>query len=502
MFPLERTGEVSICLPYATSNEIIKTRKGGREYLQSETRFMQLLGKGRVDSLRDDCHIIGYTPMLKGELESMIESSEVDIKKLKADDVVKAIKRQCPNKNSVYLCEESFDYLKTDVGLPISNDLLDPIAVEHLERMTKHIMEETDSLMTSLDQLNRLLQKQDPPIQKVIDAGVLLPKLVGFLQKEGGYELQLLILAVYTLRIISRGKSEHVEEIVQLGAIPPLVHLLGSSHSDLSLSAACALGNISGTGTQYRDLVLQVGVMEPLLNLLGDHRTSDLAMRKYTFLLSNVCRYDPKPDFNLVSPALSILKELINHSDEGVVEYACWALSGLTNGPNEHIQAVIDVLNNTGLYRLVELLDHPSTTLQTPALRTVGNVVTGNESQTQIMVDNNVLPRLRSLLSSSSEGIQKNACWAISNITAGTKEQIQAVIDSDIIPRLIPLLSENPGISKEAAWAVTNAIFAGSTDQIKVLVSEGCIPPLLDLLTTVDDVEITYNILGALEKVS
>ena len=60
---------------------------------------------------------------------------------------------------------------------------------------------------------------------------------------------------------------------------------------------------------------------------------------------------------------------------------ACWALSYLSDGQNDKIQAVIEA----GVcQRLVELLIHSSPAVQTPALRTVGNIVTGDDLQTQV----------------------------------------------------------------------------------------------------------------------
>ena len=44
--------------------------------------------------------------------------------------------------------------------------------------------------------------------------------------------------------------------------------------------------------------------------------------------------------------------------------------------------------------RLVELLMHHSPSVQTPALRTVGNIVTGDDKQTAIIVNFSALVRL------------------------------------------------------------------------------------------------------------
>ena len=57
--------------------------------------------------------------------------------------------------------------------------------------------------------------------------------------------------------------------------------------------------------------------------------------------------------FKQTKVALPALAQLIHSSDEDVLIDACWALSYLSDGPNEKIQAVIDA----GVCRrLVELL--------------------------------------------------------------------------------------------------------------------------------------------------
>lgn len=62
------------------------------------------------------------------------------------------------------------------------------------------------------------------------------------------------------------------------------------------------------------------------------------------------------------------------------------------------------------------------------ALRAVGNIVTGDDVQTQVILNCSALPCLHHLLSSPKESVRKEACWTISNITAGNRHQIQVHI--------------------------------------------------------------------------
>ena len=84
------------------------------------------------------------------------------------------------------------------------------------------------------------------------------------------------------------------------------------------------------------------GIVVPLLHVLSE--TTRVSMkRNAVWALSNLCRgKNPPPDFARVSPALPILAHLCFHTDTDVLADTCWALSYLSDGPNEKIQAVID----------------------------------------------------------------------------------------------------------------------------------------------------------------
>jgi HEAT repeat protein len=368
--------------------------------------------------------------------------------------------------------------------------------LEQLPAMVQGVMGNDPAVQTECTtQFRRLLSiEKNPPIQNVIDAGVV-PRFVEFLQRDDNPALQ--FEAAWALTNIASGTSDHTKVVMEVGAVPIFVRLLLSPNDDVREQAVWALGNIAGDSPPCRDLVLQAGAMQPLLQQL--HQNSKLSMlRNATWTLSNFCRGKPQPDFEMVRPSLPTLSQLIFSPDEEVLTDACWALSYLSDGPNEKIQAVIEA----GVCRrLVELLLNPSPAVQTPALRTVGNIVTGNDLQTQFIINNNALPCLLALLSSPKKGIRKEACWTISNITAGNKEQIQAVVENNIIPPLIQLLTNAEfDIRKEAAWAISNATSGGNNNQIKFLVQQGCIRPLCDLLT-VNDPKIVTIALEGLENI-
>lgn len=71
------------------------------------------------------------------------------------------------------------------------------------------------------------------------------------------------------------------------------------------------------------------------------------------------------------------------------------------------------------------LFRHDQHNVTSAALRAVGNIVTGDDVQTQIVLNCSALPCLLHLLGQPKESIRKEACWTVSNITAGNPLQIQ-----------------------------------------------------------------------------
>ncbi|KAH1188470.1 Importin subunit alpha-4 [Glycine max] len=357
----------------------------------------------------------------------------------------------------------------------------------------------------------KLLANGHPPIDEVIKADVV-PRIVEFLESDGLHQLQ--FEALWVLTNIASGTSQHKRAVVDHGAVPKLVKLLSPTnnyddvreqHSAELISnyfpcleqAVWVLGNIAFDSPCYSDLILNEHALLPLLSLLNPPSPILSMLRITTWTLSNLVRGKPP-----VKTLMPVLKTLIHNSDEEVVSDACWALFYISDVSSDTTKTIVEA---EFCVKLVDLLTNSSLTVIVPVLRTLGNIVAGDDAQTQLTIDKGLITGLSKLLliSRDKEQIYKETCWTISNITAGNGAQIQAIIDAHIIPVLVAIVIYRKDceidLKKEVAWAISNAT-RGSHDQIRYLVDQRCIQALCDLLAYPNS-EIVSNCLEGLENI-
>eukprot|EP01059_Diplonema_ambulator_P007171 TRINITY_DN1667_c0_g1_i1.p1 TRINITY_DN1667_c0_g1~~TRINITY_DN1667_c0_g1_i1.p1 ORF type:complete len:510 (+),score=168.02 TRINITY_DN1667_c0_g1_i1:593-2122(+) len=323
-----------------------------------------------------------------------------------------------------------------------------------------------------------------------------IPRLVDFLKDSSQPQTQ--FEAAWALTNIASGTAENTHQVVASGALPVFAELIMSGNDNVREQSIWAIGNIAGDCAKFRDLILSMNVMHSIIHIIASGPNISL-LRNAVWAMSNLCRGSPIPLFEYVKPALPVLADLLMRcQDEEVLIDSCWALSYISNGPDDRVDAV---LASNVVPRLIQLLTQAIPTIQVPALRAVGNLVTGNDDQTQAVINCGVLPPLHFLLQSPKPTVRKETCWAISNITAGTTHQIQAVFTAGLIgPVIQRLQSAELQVKKEAAWVINNAASGGTPEQVNFLVQEGCIPALCELLTYADTKVLTVA-LEALDNI-
>lgn len=352
-------------------------------------------------------------------------------------------------------------------------------------------------------EFRRMLSVEDsPPIEAVISSGVV-PRLMQFLSYETEEKLQ--FEAAWTITNIASGTTAHTKCVVELGGVACFVKLLSSPNAEVREQAVWALGNIAGDSPEYRDLVLKTGgSMHRLITILVNEQVQPklTMIRNATWCMSNFCRGKPKPDFTQIQSCIPVLAKLIMQSDPEVLTDSCWALSYVTDDQTKGNIKIQAVVSQPGICaRLIYLLQHGTNAVQVPALRTIGNIVTGDDRQTQAMLEQKPLPALLGTLSCQSKSLRKETCWTVSNVTAGTPQQIQQVIDANLIPPLVNILKEDQfDVQKEAAWAISNITSGGTECHTRFLVSQAALPAMCGMLKC-GDPKMIMVILDAIDNI-
>ena len=241
-----------------------------------------------------------------------------------------------------------------------------------------------------------------PPIEQVLQHGVL-PVLVQLLHRFDDHHLQ--FEAAWALTNIASGESKYTKAVVDGQAIQPLVRLLDSPYEDVKEQASWALGNIAGDCIEFRNMLIGHGLVESIIRNVKPAHQRASTVRNMAWTLSNLCRGKPAPSSSIFQTMLPTLAMLIQHSDPDVISDACYALSYMTNGRNEHIDMILEYSNIC--MRIVELVNTTAENIQTPALRTLGNIVTGSDEATQSIVNCGAPPILKRLLQHPKETLRR-----------------------------------------------------------------------------------------------
>ncbi|KAK7797442.1 hypothetical protein U0070_024220, partial [Myodes glareolus] len=256
-----------------------------------------------------------------------------------------------------------------------------------------------------------LSNDRNPPIDELIKSGIL-PILVKCLERVDNPSSQ--FEAAWALTNIASGTSAQTQAAVQSNAVPLFLRLLRSPHQNVCEQAVWALGNIISDGPQCRDYVLSLGIVKPFLSFISSSIPINF-LWNITWVIVNLCRNkDPPPTHT--------------HCQWRQFKRFC--------------QLYMEEMNR---YRwlLMPPLSHQEVKVQTAAVSAVGNIVTGIEEQTLVVLNCHILPCL--VIHQLAKGdfrTQKEAAWAIINLTmSGRRDQVECLAQPNVIPPFCNSLS-------------------------------------------------------------
>jgi importin subunit alpha-6/7 len=247
---------------------------------------------------------------------------------------------------------------------------------------SKALREENITQLTDLAQAIRKIVSVDdyPPIEQLIQSGIL-PEILTLLDKKFAKHQDLLIEICWIIANVSSSNTEHVAKLIELNVVPKAIDLLQSKSEEINDNIIWILANIAGDSFQHRDILLRSNIVEKLDHIVTMKPFQPSFLNNVSWLISNLCRGKPYPQFDKIAPLLRIIKLLIQLDSPTMLINCLFALSYLTEGDNEQIDIVLSYHMTP---RIIDLLSSTNHEIQAPALRTIGNLLTGDDSHAQV----------------------------------------------------------------------------------------------------------------------
>uniref|UniRef100_A0A1I7Y3S0 Importin subunit alpha n=1 Tax=Steinernema glaseri TaxID=37863 RepID=A0A1I7Y3S0_9BILA len=363
-------------------------------------------------------------------------------------------------------------------------------------------------LRDAFESLRRNLSKdKNPPIDEVIRMNLVEAMVRGLSVEDPKVQFE----SAWGLTNIVSGTTEQTRHAIEKGCIPPLLQLSISTEYKLAEQAAWALANITGDNAEFRDMMLKHNCLHVVEHLTQNlNSLSNEFVRTIAWWYSNLCRHKKS---RLSSDVLRRLApglcHLIEYNDEAVQQDSCWALSYMTDGPDEYMQIARDAgcIDKVVLFLDMAMKKSKFSSVA-PAVRVLGNFTSGADELTQVVVDSGCIQRqLPHLLTSRNTNILKESTWLestwlVSNIFAGTKEQIQVALDANLLPLVLKVFAVGDARSQEEAhWAIYNLTSGGTPSQTLKLLEGSGLNDINEGLQHTPKVDVLKNMLDALKNV-
>ncbi len=341
------------------------------------------------------------------------------------------------------------------------------IAVAQLQSMdiTSTAEEDKSLLLQILTTIRKAVSASNsPPISDLLDQKPL-PTLIAILE-ESSSTPNIIFETLWILTNIASGSSEQTVELVNSGALDVSVRFLEHSNIQVSEQVLWLIGNVSGDSVPYRDLLLNAGTGKRLVaaykQVLANESDCKAYVANAAWVCSNLLRGKPFPPLSLAAPLVDLALDMLkNAEDTADLADVFWSFSYVSESnffaaKLLKLPTFLTALRDRGIFS-------SSVKVQTPALRTLGNLVTYDGKLTQIIVDAGFIPVLAQMYQGvKRSSIRREILWALSNIAAGTRAQARAVFDCAAAKAvMLEGINDAVDIAKEAAYALCNPLSDG-----------------------------------------
>ena len=335
------------------------------------------------------------------------------------------------------------------------------------------IYDENDlNKMAGMVGFRRLMSTKYQPTQHIIDAN-LLPTFLGYLERKDVPRFQ--FEALWILTNVASGHEDYCQALLNKGAIPLFIQLCMDPENTIEVKnqAIWALGNIGGDEA-FRNTLIAADTVKVICSLMLQADPDSQFLRNCIWTVANLARGHPPLSLDEIQQVLPIANQILNTCQmTEVLTDTLWAISYITDIGKDIIPFVIE----TGVTeRVVSLMQHDSVGTAIPALRTIGNFVTGTDEETDFVVKQGALEKLAILMNHQDQLVRKETCWTISNLCASSFQHIKQIIELGIIDKLIELSqTDSIDVQRECIWSLSNATALRNVDIQRVLVEKGII---------------------------
>ncbi|CAD8162218.1 unnamed protein product [Paramecium pentaurelia] len=307
----------------------------------------------------------------------------------------------------------------------------------------------------------------------------LVPILIQILDQNSN---QLFIFeAIWILTNISSGTNEQTQIVVKYGGIPSILKHLNSIYLSLIEQVCWAMGNIAADDVEFRNQIIQQGGLLKFIEISEQlqQRNNKQLVKLCSWTISNLCRGNPNPTIEkykllLIKYFSCIIEE---YDDDETLTDSCWALQYISNSNNGLVDPNQQIINTGIVPKLISILRNSQVnSIIFPCVRIIGNILTGNDTQTDYILNNDILDVFFYRLKNTQlKSLIREICWSISNITAGNLNQIKRVLDNNNIMTLLFQLfkSSNPEVQTEIAWVYSNAMKEIKLQDTMILIEMG-----------------------------